>query len=780
MSNNKKKRKKRYSELTYEEYVTSSRFKNLINKYLKFMGVDGKIKIHIVDNTFNIPVACTTDCELWVNYENEISTSFPTRELKIQSLLGIIFHEIAHMLYTNFEKRYDFGQQLEKKGIWDCTVSNSDLLDEVKKWQDEYPLLNVVFGRIMANLTNVVEDIWIEGKLSQEYPGTVKDSIYMNRSRMLLISANAIRLQLDDPNTKKQTIFLNEALIYASCGKFFGNIPEKINDALQESKIFINKAINCGNAQNKLNFCTDIFLMLYKHVLKEEMEDIVEKLKDYKGDTETTEGSSSDIDIEDALANELLDSLDNVQSTSNDSTSDNNRNSSVYEGEKPEEEQQEQGGNNQSSEGEVANESMSVDGENNSQENTSDTTDTSDNADTSETSEASEVSENQVNNTNVENSTENNSKDNADNSSLERDSNNKGVGAVDEPVDKESSSNDNSLENNIQNALNKEFSEEELESCSTEEETQSVNEELQGDIDLDIISMLKEYAEKSEDITPRELNEELADIKFTNIHKGTHWTFVCDSSEITESQKFAYKNIYDGLKKQIKAFVRKEKKYISEAEEMYDQLIFGNELDTEHLYNKNGRIWRKKDERSAPSLAISLLIDESGSMNGAKIQYSKALAVFMEAVCRELKVPLSVTGHTSWGNEVVYDMFCDFEHKEKDKYRLVNLIDQGGNRDGAALLYTGERLLKRSERTKILIIMSDGLPASHNYEGKPAYEDLKAISKNLCKRGVKVIAAAIDEDKDVIKEVYGSNFLNVTDLTKMPALFAKILEKEIK
>ena len=41
------------------------------------------------------------------------------------------------------------------------------------------------------------------------------------------------------------------------------------------------------------------------------------------------------------------------------------------------------------------------------------------------------------------------------------------------------------------------------------------------------------------------------------------------------------------------------------------------------------------------------------------------------------------------------------------------------------------------------------------------------------------IAAAIDADKEYIHEIYGRNFLGISHLEAMPAVFGKILQKEI-
>ena len=47
------------------------------------------------------------------------------------------------------------------------------------------------------------------------------------------------------------------------------------------------------------------------------------------------------------------------------------------------------------------------------------------------------------------------------------------------------------------------------------------------------------------------------------------------------------------------------------------------------------------------------------------------------------------------------------------------------------------------------------------------------------RKGVTFIAAAIDADKEYIHEIYGRNYSGISNLEAMPAVFGKILQKEI-
>ena len=202
----------------------------------------------------------------------------------------------------------------------------------------------------------------------------------------------------------------------------------------------------------------------------------------------------------------------------------------------------------------------------------------------------------------------------------------------------------------------------------------------------------------------------------------------------------------------------------------------GKGLDKNNLYNRQKKVFYKKSIPAESNLAVSILIDESGSMSGRKIVEAVRMAVIIEDFCRNFNIPLSIAGH-NWSRCVEYDVYKDFDEIDgKDKYRLMQIDSKSCNRDGAALQFCGEHLLKRPEDKKLLILISDGQPNADEYRGVKAKEDLKAIKRNLRKRGVELFAAAIDDDKEYIKAIYGDGFLDMSDLSKLPKTMVRLIE----
>ncbi|MBQ1687222.1 MAG: hypothetical protein II074_07035, partial [Ruminococcus sp.] len=278
------------------------------------------------------------------------------------------------------------------------------------------------------------------------------------------------------------------------------------------------------------------------------------------------------------------------------------------------------------------------------------------------------------------------------------------------------------------------------------------------------------------------LQRDISDIDWGPIHKSVN-------KEINRLAHVpgSYRTTYAFLCRQVQPVVEKLVKTITRTlkeENLTGERrgrFYGKKLDTSRLYRTDLRVWKdKKAPKKEINLAISLLLDESGSMSGSKSEMTRLTAILFAEACEKLNIPLEINGHTTSGLFVELYNYKNFDSLDRnDKFRLVDISARGCNRDGAAVIYGCERLLKRREDKKIFIIISDGRPNHDNYGGDAAKSDLKHIRNTFARKGVTFIAAAIDADKEYIHEIYGRNFLGISHLEAMPAVFGKILQKEI-
>jgi len=281
-----------------------------------------------------------------------------------------------------------------------------------------------------------------------------------------------------------------------------------------------------------------------------------------------------------------------------------------------------------------------------------------------------------------------------------------------------------------------------------------------------------------------ELNAFAKTVSYGNAHKGIDIR-VNRASEITPYMEALYDEIAAPLLPIAKRIAKKYLEISDFARQggRVDGLLMGKRFDAGAAYRKDGKVFIKNImPQDLQPLAVALLIDESGSMSGERSQVAMATAIILQNFCEQLNIPIAIYGHStsSYGCELY--SYIEFDtYTKKDKYRLTDIGARGCNRDGAALRYTAERLMTRPEEAKVLILISDGQPnGDYGYNGELAKADLRGIQKEYTKKGVCFCAAAIGDDKDVIKDIYGDAFLDVSTLKQLPSKLMKVLEKYLK
>lgn len=215
-------------------------------------------------------------------------------------------------------------------------------------------------------------------------------------------------------------------------------------------------------------------------------------------------------------------------------------------------------------------------------------------------------------------------------------------------------------------------------------------------------------------------------------------------------------------------------------------LLIGTKIIPASSAHRDGKIFARdvSPEDIAP-LAVALLIDQSGSMmQNNKIEQAKKTAIAVEYFCRILNIPISIMGHSEDYYGVILSQYVRFGHP-KDRYTLSKIEAGGNNRDGFALRYVKKQIETRPEENKLIILISDGLPNGKNYgqghySGNVAYSDLAAIKLDMKKKGIALVAAAIDSSKDIIQKIYGrDSFLDITDLSRLPITLTKIILQQL-
>ncbi|MGN4222785.1 cobaltochelatase CobT-related protein, partial [Burkholderia gladioli] len=179
--------------------------------------------------------------------------------------------------------------------------------------------------------------------------------------------------------------------------------------------------------------------------------------------------------------------------------------------------------------------------------------------------------------------------------------------------------------------------------------------------------------------------------------------------------------------------------------------------------------FRTRRAMSGRDTAVTLLIDRSGSMAGRKIELARLCAAALCDALMQLGFACEALGYSSvddpamraWRDRWLaqghsprgYNRFVErldleiYKRFDSDNPSGLARIDCGHeNPDGEALGWAAERLLARRAGRRILMVLSDGYPATG--DGDPALlrADLRARIAELGARGVELIGVGILDD----------------------------------
>ncbi|OWZ90472.1 hypothetical protein B9J07_28210 [Sinorhizobium sp. LM21] len=192
------------------------------------------------------------------------------------------------------------------------------------------------------------------------------------------------------------------------------------------------------------------------------------------------------------------------------------------------------------------------------------------------------------------------------------------------------------------------------------------------------------------------------------------------------------------------------------------------------------RVFTQKQEHVSKDTAVSVVIDNSGSMGGEKMSLAMVAGYALCATLDRVKIAHEVIGFTTGGwygmpeslrqaladdakkakinwdrtGPLVLPIYKTFEERitatVKARFAYMREAQPGlaGNVDGESLEYCAERLLKRTEKRKVMLVLSDGQPAGSLKAGP----HLTYVVKQLGKMGIECVGIGIKDDS--VKRFY--------------------------
>lgn len=214
------------------------------------------------------------------------------------------------------------------------------------------------------------------------------------------------------------------------------------------------------------------------------------------------------------------------------------------------------------------------------------------------------------------------------------------------------------------------------------------------------------------------------------------------------------------------------------------------------------RVFSQRQEHISKDTAVTLLCDNSGSMSGQKMRLCMLSAYALLTTLDRVNITHEVIGFTTgdysavprsiqdamWeearGSGVDYDriepiimpIYKDFKErvtatvKKRIAYAMNAQKGLVGNIDGESLEYAAERLVKRTEKRKVMLVLSDGQPAGSRRSGP----HLSRVVKDLTKVGIECIGIGIMDNS--VRRYY-PNSVVITRAEELPGEVMTALKK---
>ena len=649
----------------------------------------GRYKRHVTVRTYwdDSPegqLAWTNNKTITINAGNSVTQSFPTRRLRADSLVGLNGHEIGHMLFTDFSMHKAYCEAFKAGRFYPnepgCDLYDEEVaLDELQQFiadKDDTAIHTILSAAL--NLDNILEDIYIEARMCDAFPGTFRSGILLNSIRMMELVKPLAEQAAND--YMGFSIMCNLILQYCRSGDI-NNLTDykgEYLDKLVKCIPVIDCAIYDDDSRVRYDASNVLVLKLWKYV-----KELIEKHREQK------KNAADDEEAANALADLLGSQI---------------AGGGIF----PQ-------GNTKPIKGK-----------------------------------------------------------------FKHDPN-----AMDEAKD------------TVQQVLSQDCGRIELEKTESIDEGTNTGVTHNNDYtgvgytssEEDMNRILNEVAEEAamlhyEDELTEELQAEADRINYGNAHKGTHVT-VNRMRDPALGLAESYMKVSPPLLLLSKRVQSKLTDLLKDKRDGGKQtnLLMGRRINPRAFAQDDGKyFYNNRLPEEKMNLAVALLVDESGSMSGSdRITYARAASIVMYDFCRKLDIPVIVYGHTSYGEDVDMFAYAEFDAIDnKDAYRMMDMSARSGNRDGAALRYVAERLMTRDEETKLLILISDGQPASSGYYGTEAEADLRGIKREYTNKGVTMFSAAIGDDKENIERIYKDGFLDITDLQLLPMNLTRLISRYIK
>lgn len=295
------------------------------------------------------------------------------------------------------------------------------------------------------------------------------------------------------------------------------------------------------------------------------------------------------------------------------------------------------------------------------------------------------------------------------------------------------------------------------------------------------------YSSHSEKIDPKHVS-----VPYTRQYDEVHdFTGRGDRTEYAERKRMIMKHV-NPIKQHMERVLKvKENRRFSFEKE---RGLLNTRSLSSLCINKGYRTpFKQFSKTDTTNVAVSLVIDCSGSMRGNKIEVARQTGLAFGESLKALGISFEMVGFNTdtshemyndtraltaadtarfnrFGEKLIHMVFKSFE--SNDLSGICKAESGGANADGESITWAAKRLALRKEKRKIMFVLSDGQPAHGGANQVVLAGDLKRVINMLPTAGIEPIGIGICTEDP---KLFYPNYVIVTDVNKLATTVVKKL-----
>lgn len=226
-------------------------------------------------------IAYTDNYKIHSNAANPITQSFPSRYLRAQSLTGLTGHEVGHLLYTDFTSLGLYLNNMAHGVFYPAMPSlaqiqyqkNIEEITEAVESKDKATCLTL--SHCTSTISNIVEDIYIEARMCEAFPGIFKQGIQLNNLRFSE-QIPSIQEQLDE-NYNDFSIVTNLIIAYCKAGTInnISGYSGPYLDYLEDCIPYLEDSLYSDDIKDRFHATNHVLVILWQY-----LKPLIEKTKE--------------------------------------------------------------------------------------------------------------------------------------------------------------------------------------------------------------------------------------------------------------------------------------------------------------------------------------------------------------------------------------------------------------------------------------------------------------------------------------------------------------------